>query len=348
MINAGSSCLFCPYPVNLNMYTGCSHACKYCYASKQKDITKIAPLRCEKEVNDFCHGKRHKIVDWADWNIPLHIGTDCDPLQPCESEYKETYKILKILQANKYPYIITTKGRLAAEEPYISIFADSVCIVQISAACSAYDEMETGAPSFKERLEMVKKLSDRGVRVIVRAEPFIIRYEKDILASVKDIAEAGAFAIKCGGYMAKSYHNGMYKFAGSWLYKKEILAKSYYKIREECHKYGLKFYCNEHSLKHVLGDSYLCCGTEGMEDIFIPNKYRADAIFEGENPEPTNGMKRKGSAYLFRQANQNTVFGNMVTRMSFEEYIKLFVSEWREDYFTDKRKEINAIAHKKQ
>lgn len=332
MISAGSASTHCSFPVNLNVYTGCSHKCKYCYASKSKDINKIEPLNCEREVKNFISGKRTKLLSAFDWKIPLHIGSNSDPLQPCEEKYRAFLRVLRVFYRTGYPFMVTTKGRLVAEEPYISLFEKCNCVVQISMACSSYDKFEQGCPTFDERLEMVKKLTDRGIRVVCRAEPFIVDYKDEIVSRIKDIASAGAYAVKCGGYFAKSYHNGMRLEGGStYKYPPETLARAYREVREEAHRCGIKFYCSEELLNDKLSDERECCGTCGL-DGFKPNDFTALNIFAGREVHPTTGQQTVGGARIFRDVIQGSAKGDKLNKMTFERYIRIYVSEWGDEY----------------
>lgn len=343
-ISAGTACTHCSFPVNLNVYTGCGHGCKYCYASKQKDISNIKPLYCEREVKNFISGKRTKRLSAFDWKIPLNVGSNSDPLQPLEAKYRAFLKVLKIFYETGYPFIVTTKGKLVAEEPYITLFEKCSCVVQISMACSGYDKLEQGCPTFNERLEMVRKLADRGIRVVCRIEPFIITYKDEIISRLKDIADAGAYAVKCGGYFAKTYHTGMELYqGGTYKYPPETLARAYSEVREEAHKYGMKFYCQEELLNNRLSDETVCCGTNGLDDSkFRPHTFNALNLFAGRDVHPTAGMKKIGSAELFRDIVQDTAKGNVLKKMTYEQYIRLYVREWGDEY-REVEKKLNNI-----
>ena len=41
MPKCGSQCYLCDVPIRFDMYVGCSHGCKYCFAKKFEDISKI-------------------------------------------------------------------------------------------------------------------------------------------------------------------------------------------------------------------------------------------------------------------------------------------------------------------
>lgn len=330
----------CAYPVNLDTYTGCSHGCKYCFAAKTKDIHKIKPLNCWKSVENFVLGKRGNSTKFCDWNIPLRIGANSDPLQPLEKNAKVTLRCLEVLQKYQYPYIILTKGALVSEEPYITIFEKSKCVVQISACCPEYSVFEKNVPSYEERLASMKKLSDRGIRVVVRIAPFMLPYEKYIVDSIKKLADAGVYGVIAANMMSKRKLNGMTssKSGGCmYNYDNKYLAKSFYKIKTECDKYNIEFFTCANVFKFNLAGGKKCCGTEGLDD-FQPVKFNCFSVFENTGEEPTPAMKEKGSAYQMNGLRQTQAYAHWLEQMSFEDYIRLYCSEWGKEYFEDKAK----------
>lgn len=152
-ISCGLQCINCPYPIHLDTYSGCSHACRYCFANEKLTISNIKPLNNAESLERFINGHRTLETKWCDWNIPIHWGANSDPFQACENEYKRSLECLKIFVKSKYPFIISTKNPvLATAEPYLSLLKECECVFQISMACSKYDKLEAGAPNYEKRL----------------------------------------------------------------------------------------------------------------------------------------------------------------------------------------------------
>lgn len=80
-----------------------------------------------------------------------------DPFQPCEKVHRISYEALKIFAETKYPFIVSTKGKLICEDDYLSLLKQCNAVVQVSMVCSKYDVLEKGAPKYSERLEMLRK-----------------------------------------------------------------------------------------------------------------------------------------------------------------------------------------------
>jgi DNA repair photolyase len=100
------------YPYVVNPYTGCQHACSYCYARFMKRVTghhepwgefvdvKVnAPELLRKEIT-----KKKRAQVW--------VSGVCDPYQPLEAEYRLTRQCLEILARNNWPVIIQTRSPL--------------------------------------------------------------------------------------------------------------------------------------------------------------------------------------------------------------------------------------------
>jgi len=170
-VECGSQCILCDLPIRFDTYKGCSHACKYCFVKRKTDISEIEARNCLNSLKNFINGKRSGDTNWCDWNIPLHWGGVSDPFQPVESKYKISLKCLKMFAKTKYPFVVSTKGRLLATKEYLDVLKECNAVVQISMVCNKFDKLEKGAPTYQERLEMCKKIAPNCKRLIVRIQP---------------------------------------------------------------------------------------------------------------------------------------------------------------------------------
>ena len=112
-------------------------------------------------------GARSQEFMWCDWDIPLHWGGMSDPFQPVEKKERRSLEALKVLAETKYPFVVSTKNALIADEPYLELIKQSNCVVQFSAVCPKYDKMERGASPYAQRMEAAKKIAPHK-RVIIR------------------------------------------------------------------------------------------------------------------------------------------------------------------------------------
>lgn len=302
-VDCGSQAVLCEYPVRLDTYSGCSHGCKYCFARTKVDIEKVTMKNCAKQLRGFIEGKRNGVTKWCDWAIPLHWGGLSDPFQPVERRAGASLECLKIFAETKYPVIISTKGKLITEEPYLSILRECNAVVQVSMVCSSYDRMEPGAPSFEERLSMVARLAGNCRRVIVRAQPYITGVKREFLSNIPRFAKAGAHGVTVEGMKFKKGKPGLVKVRGDYCYPEDLLEAHYTLIRDACHDAGLAFFCAENRLRPI-GDSPACCGCGDLPG-FRGNRFNAVSLLNGIDCAPTERMKEVGTAMCFKAIHQS-------------------------------------------
>ncbi|EOT29501.1 hypothetical protein C805_00085 [Eubacterium sp. 14-2] len=324
-MQCGTQCTGCDYPIHFDTYTGCSFACSYCFANEKPNKNIVAPTNGGiNALRLFISGKRTSETRFCDWSIPIHWGSTSDPFQPIEKTECKTLECLKLLAETKYPFIISTKGTLIAEEPYISLISECECVVQISAACKEYDIMEMGAPEFEERIKAIKKLRDKAKRINIRIQPYFPMYFSEIKENLKVFSEAGAYGIIIEGFSTRRKNKckeGMEYNGSRYQYPVELLSENFKEIKNEAHKCGLKFFCGETRLQ-FLGDDLTCCGTSGL-GRFIPNKYNLPHMAYDVNfPIPTEAMNRPSTARPFRSVRQTTEWYNQIKSRSFAEMME--------------------------
>lgn len=317
MISCGLQCVNCPYPIHLDTYSGCSHACRYCFANEKLTIANIKPLNNAKALRSFINGHRTLETKWCDWDIPLHWGANSDPFQACETEYKRTLECLEIFAETKYPFIISTKNPvLATKEPYLSLLSQCNVVFQISMACSRYDKLEPGAPDFEKRLKAAKILSRRVQRVIARIQPYFIDCKSAIIKELPRYKEAGIYGIIVEGYKSKKKQKGLIKDGSRYRFPLDILADHCKQIKEEAHKNGLMFFQSDDGIDH-LSDDLACCGTYGLEG-FKPNTYTLSYIaYQPDIAIPTEAMKQIGTTRPFRSIRQSQAWELHIKDKSF-------------------------------
>ena len=328
MPRCGSQCFLCDLPIRFDTYKGCTHLCKYCFVQR-KNTLDVELGESVSVLKNFVEGKRARDTQWCDWNIPIHWGGMSDPFQPCEKKFKRSLECLKYLAETQYPTVISTKGKLCIESPWIDELEKCNVVMQISMLCSKYDELEPGAPTFEERLEMVRVLSKKVKRVIVRAQPYIHDVFADLMENIPRIAEAGAHGIIFEGMKFVKKKPGLVRCAGDWVQKQDVLKADFERLRDECHKYGLAFYAGENRLRKM-GDSLTCCGISDLEG-FKPNTFNLNHIMNGESQEPTEKQKEIGTAGCFADGMEQNAAGHRFYRKhSFSSAMKWLYENNRE------------------
>lgn len=315
---AGSQCILCDLPVRYDTYVGCTHNCSYCFV-KRNNTLNVRMGEGTKGLIDFIKGKRSKTTNFIDWNIPIHFGGMSDPFQPCEKKYKRSLEALKVFAETGYPVVISTKGRLCVEEPYISLIEKCNVVMQISALCEKYDVLEKGAPRFSERLEIIRRLA-KSKRVLVRCQPYIHDVFNDVFDNIKIFAECGAFGCIFEGMKFGKSKPGLVKRGADYAIPKDVLQLDFSKLKAECHRNGLKFYSGESCLR-CMGDSLTCCGIDGL-DGFLPNKYNLSHILNGDNVSPTEKMLEVGTAACFQALYQEVGTYQWIAGKSFKQMME--------------------------
>lgn len=319
MPDTGSQVVLCDLPIRFDTYKGCTHLCKYCFVQRKKDLQEVQKFETDISLRNFIEGKRTQTTNWCDWNIPLHWGGMSDPFQPIEKKYKNSLKCLEIFAETQYPFVVSTKGKLIIEDEYLTLLRKCNCVVQISMICSKYDVLEKGAPTFEERLEMVRILSKNVKRVIVRIQPYMTQVFKDVKDNMKKFAEAGAYGVIVEGMKFAKRKSGLIKVGADFVYDKQILKEHFEQLKTEAHKYKLKFYVGENRLR-TLGDAMCCCGIEQMEG-FKGNTYNLCHILNNKEYEVTESMKKPDTAMCFTSVYQTTLGHQTIKGKTFEDFM---------------------------
>lgn len=336
MPDCGSQVILCDLPIRMDTYKGCSHNCKYCFTYRKYDISNIVVHDGPESLSRFISGQRTQTTNWCDWNIPLHIGGLSDPFQPVEKIKRVTYECLKILAKTKYPFVISTKSTLAASTEYFEILKNCNFVYQVSMLCSEYDQLETGAPPYEERLKSLKKISPIAKRVVVRLQPYIADYHFSILNNIKRLKDVGVYGVVVEGIKMQKKLPGLIKIGADFCYPKAYLNKKFTEIKKECHKNNLVFLCGENRLRN-LGDSLTCCGTEGLSGFKHNYANLNHYVFDKENYKFSEQMKKAGTAYPFKALLQKAGMQRTFEKMSYaafmqfcekdKEKIKIFLGE---------------------
>lgn len=317
MPTTGSQITICDVPVRFDTYQGCSHACRYCFANRKRNIAQVGGGESAEALKRFIEGKRTGVLEWCDWNIPLHFGGMSDPFQPIEREQKRTLEALKVFAQTQYPFIVSTKNKLIAEEPYLSLIKKCNCVVQFSAVCPQYDTIEKGASTFRERMQAAAQISPYK-RVIIRVQPYLPELKANVLQALSDFAAAGAYGITIEGMKYLTAKAGTVRIGGDNCYPKSVLESDFQEIKQKTHTLGMRFYCAENRLRSM-GDDLCCCGIEGLGWQTNTGNL-VHLLFDKENVRFSEGQKKLGSS-LANGIQQNAVVGIYDKEVSFERFM---------------------------
>lgn len=154
---------------SVNPYTGCAHACKYCYASFMKRFSNH--LEPWGEFVDVKH--------WPDIKNPqkyagkeLFIGSVTDPYQPLEEQYGRTRAFLEQMAGSGCKISIATKSDLILRDlDLIKRFPNARVSWSINTLDQKFQEDMDDAVSMERRLATMKAFYDAGVRTTCFISP---------------------------------------------------------------------------------------------------------------------------------------------------------------------------------
>ncbi len=191
-----------PFTQSINPYQGCEHGCVYCYARPSHAYLDLSPgLDFETRLfakPDAAALLRAELAKPGYVCEPIALGTNTDPYQPIEREWKLTRQLLEVLAECEHPLTITTKGVLIERDLDLlaPMAAKNLARVYVSIAMLDRDlarQLDPRAPTPQRRLAMIKAIAAAGVPVGVSVAPVIPQLtDKDLEAILEAAAAHGA------------------------------------------------------------------------------------------------------------------------------------------------------------
>ena len=248
----------CDYAVN--PYVGCTHGCKYCYASFMKRFT--------NHPEDW--GTFLDVKYWQPVRNPekyagkeLFFGTVTDPYNPQEETYGRTRALLGELKGSGAKLSIQTKSDLVLRDAdLIKSFPDARVGFSINTLDDGFRADMDNAVSIERRLAAMKVLHDEGIRTTCFISPIFpgITDCETIIDRVKDICNLvwlenlnlrGSYKPVIMGYIREKHpelvplYNEIYTY-GSRDYWKMLDAE----LRDYAKRNGLEYLRDDDSMKN--------------------------------------------------------------------------------------------------
>ncbi|MGE0179064.1 MAG: PA0069 family radical SAM protein [Sphingomonas sp.] len=167
---------------SINPYRGCEHGCIYCFARPTHAFHDLSPgLDFESRLFAKPDAARLLRAELAKRNYsvrPIALGTNTDPYQPIERDWRITRSILEVLLECRHPFTITTKSdRVLMDADILRQAAlDRLCFVAMSVTSltpAIARTLEPRAPAPRKRLAAVKALRAAGVPTWVSIAPVV-------------------------------------------------------------------------------------------------------------------------------------------------------------------------------
>ena len=174
---------------SVNPYVGCTHACKYCYASFMKRFTgHTEPWGTFLDVKYWpAITNPHKYDGER-----IVIGSVTDGYNEQEAEYKRTRALLEQLQGADCEIIVTTKSDLVLRDlDLLKTFKRVTVSWSVNTLDEQFKEAMDDAPSIERRLTAMKQVYESGIRTVCFVSPIFpgITDVFAIIERVKDYSD---------------------------------------------------------------------------------------------------------------------------------------------------------------
>jgi DNA repair photolyase len=171
-----------PFDRSLNAYRGCEHGCIYCYARPTHAYHDLSP-GLDFETRLFAKPQAAEILRrtfGARRYVPkpLAMGTNTDPYQPIERDYRITRSVLKLCLEVRHPVTITTKSARVLDDLDLLVELAGRKLVAVAVSVTSLDPglsglLEPRASSPARRMAALGKLVEVGVPAHVSVAPVI-------------------------------------------------------------------------------------------------------------------------------------------------------------------------------
>ncbi|RLQ87417.1 PA0069 family radical SAM protein [Notoacmeibacter ruber] len=184
---------------SINPYRGCEHGCVYCFARPSHAYMGLSPgLEFESRLFAKPDAPRLLAAELANKNYEprtIAIGTNTDPYQPVEKEWRIMRHILEVLEAANHPVGIVTKSALVMRDIDILSRMAEKGLAKVAISVTTLDrrtarsmEPRTSTPS--RRLEAIRALSSAGIPTSVMVAPVVPGLTDHEIERILDSASA--------------------------------------------------------------------------------------------------------------------------------------------------------------
>ncbi|WP_099865234.1 PA0069 family radical SAM protein [Pararhizobium haloflavum] len=184
---------------SVNPYRGCEHGCIYCFARPSHSYMGLsAGLDFESKLfakPDAARLLERELAKPGYAVRSIAIGTNTDPYQPVEREWRIMRQILEVLSAANHPVGIVTKSALVMRDIDILAPMAERGLAKVALSVTTLDRklarsMEPRASTPTKRLEAIRALSEAGIPASVMAAPIIPGLNDHEIERILDSAAA--------------------------------------------------------------------------------------------------------------------------------------------------------------
>jgi DNA repair photolyase len=193
---------------SINPYRGCEHGCVYCFARPTHAYMGLSPgLDFESKLfakPDAARLLERELAKEGYQPRTIAIGTNTDPYQPIERQWRIMREILEVLDKHNHPVGIVTKSALVLRDIDILARMAEKGLAKVALSVTTLDRrlartMEPRASTPPKRLEAIRTLNEAGVPASAMIGPVIPGLnDQEIERILESAAAAGA---KEAGYV---------------------------------------------------------------------------------------------------------------------------------------------------
>lgn len=168
-----------PYGWDLNIYRGCQHSCKYCYAMYSHKYLDSLDFFTDIRIKTNIVDELEKELRSNAWKREIiNIGGVTDSYQPIEAKYKLMPEILKLLIKYKTPAIISTKSKLILRDYDLIDQLSRITYVNVAETITTMDEnirkkTEPFGATSLERFEILREFGKTNASTGLHLMPII-------------------------------------------------------------------------------------------------------------------------------------------------------------------------------
>ena len=194
-----------PFDQSINPYRGCEHGCVYCFARPAHAFVNLSPGLDFETRLFFKQGAAARLREELSRPryrcSPIALGTNTDPYQPIERQYRVTRSLLELMLECGHPVSIVTKSTLVLRDLDLLAALAQRNLARVYLSVTTLDDdlkrrMEPRAASPGARLAAIRKLDDAGIPTGVMYAPVIPAINDHELERIVEAgAEAGADSV---------------------------------------------------------------------------------------------------------------------------------------------------------
>ncbi|MXP09654.1 PA0069 family radical SAM protein [Pseudoblastomonas halimionae] len=193
---------------SVNAYRGCEHGCIYCFARPSHAYHDLSPgldfetrLYAKPGAAELLRATLAKPAYKAK---PIAMGTNTDPYQPIERDYRITRQVLEVCLDARNPVTITTKSDrvlddidLLQEMAERKLVAVAISVTTLDPRLSSLLEPRAAAPA--KRMAALGRLVEAGVPAHCSIAPVIPAITDEFMEGI--IARAASLGVRSAGWI---------------------------------------------------------------------------------------------------------------------------------------------------